>query len=297
MKNLLTVFLTIVLAPSLVFGQDEIIPLYDDIPCSNDLQEHVSIDARIGRVISKVHQPELWVYNPKDQFNEDAGVMICPGGGYTVLAWDWEGTEMAEWLNELGITAYVLKYRLPHWETDVCNSEVALLDAKKAMEIIRSRSSIDQISPERIGVMGFSAGGHLASTLSTHFEAPNRPNFSILMYPVISMDTAIYHGGSKNNLIGKDASQETIDFYSNDLQVKSNTPKTFLVHAEDDLVVPKENTLRYANALKRKRIKHEVHLFPTGGHGFALGTKKDATDTWPALCEAWLRKNNYLKTK
>jgi len=259
------------------------------IPLSipNNLQEE-AISSDIVR-INKVQVPQLEVYLPNKKGATGQAVIICPGGGYSILAYDWEGTDIAKLFNAHGIAAFVLKYRLPDSLSSSAPDQVPLMDAKQAMHIVRSRAGEWNINPNKIGIMGFSAGGHLASTLSTHFEESTRPNFSILIYPVISMDKHIAHMGSRNNLIGKNPTDEMIKLYSNELQISSKTPPTFIVHATDDNAVPVENSLNYYQGLKKNGVSAEMHIFPTGGHGFALGLGKGSLEKWPSLLFDWMK--------
>ena len=259
------------------------------IPLSipNNLQEE-AISSDIVR-INKVQVPQLEVYLPNKKAATGQAVIICPGGGYSILAYDWEGTDIAKLFNAHGIAAFVLKYRLPDSLSSSAPDQVPLMDAKQAMHIVRSRAGEWNINPNKIGIMGFSAGGHLASTLSTHFEESTRPNFSILIYPVISMDKHIAHMGSRNNLIGKNPTDEMIKLYSNELQITSKTPPTFIVHATDDNAVPVENSLNYYQGLKKNGVSAEMHIFPTGGHGFALGLGKGSLEKWPSLLFDWMK--------
>jgi len=259
------------------------------IPLSipNNLQEE-AISSDIVR-INKVQVPQLEVYLPNKKGATGQAVIICPGGGYSILAYDWEGTDIAKLFNAHGIAAFVLKYRLPDSLSSSAPDQVPLMDAKQAMHIVRSRAGEWNINPNKIGIMGFSAGGHLASTLSTHFEESTRPNFSILIYPVISMDKHIAHMGSRNNLIGKNPTDEMIKLYSNELQITSKTPPTFIVHATDDNAVPVENSLNYYQGLKKNGVSAEMHIFPTGGHGFALGLGKGSLEKWPSLLFDWMK--------
>jgi acetyl esterase/lipase len=259
------------------------------IPLSikNNIQEK-SISTDIVR-IGKVQVPQIEVYLPNKKGATGQAVIICPGGGYSILAYDWEGTDIAKLFNAHGIAAFVLKYRLPDSLSSTAPDQVPLLDAKQAMRIVRSRADEWNINPDKIGIMDFSAGGHLASTLSTHFEETTKPNFSILIYPVISMDKNIAHMGSRNNLIGKHPSDEMIKLYSNELQITPKTPPTFIVHATDDNGVPVENSLYYYQGLKKNGVPAEMHIYPTGGHGFGLALGKGALASWPSLMIAWLK--------
>ncbi len=291
-------------------AQDMTIPLYPEgIPCENDLSQEVWEVGSTGRRISKVHEPSISVFLAPTHVANGTSILICPGGGYTVLAWDWEGTRMAEWYNRMGVSAFVLKYRLPHWESPECRGKVALMDAQRAMRLIRSRAGSFQLDPNRVGVMGFSAGGHLASTLSTHFDQresdaaqmvdmyPCRPDFSILMYPVVSMDTTFGHRGSGRNLLGDHPSKEMQLYYSNEKQITNETPPTILIHASDDLSVPAENSIVYYQALIKHDVSAAMHIYHSGGHGFSFAEDMGAVSGWPTACEAWMREQGLLNPK
>jgi acetyl esterase/lipase len=259
------------------------------IPLSikTDIQE-VSESTDIIR-ISKVQVPQLDVFLPNKKGATGQAVIICPGGGYSRLAYDWEGTDIAKLFNAHGIAAFVLKYRLPDSLSSTTPDQVPLLDAKQAMRIVRTRAVEWNISPNKIGIMGFSAGGHLAATLSTHFDNNTRPDFSILIYPVISMDKSIAHMGSRTNLIGAKPTDDMIRLYSNELQINAQTPPTFILHATDDNAVPVENSLIFYQGLKKNNVPVEMHIFPTGGHGFALALGKGTLEKWPSLLFDWMK--------
>jgi acetyl esterase/lipase len=253
----------------------------------NNIQEQVERTDMIR--IGKVQVPQLEVYLPNKKSASGQAVIICPGGGYAILAYDWEGTDIAKLLNAKGIAAFVLKYRLPDPLSSTAPDQVPLMDAKQAMRIVRARATEWNVNQNKIGIMGFSAGGHLASTFSTHFEENTKPNFSILIYPVISMDKSITHMGSRNNLIGNNPTNAMITWYSNELQVTSNTPPTFLIHATDDDVVPVENSLLYYQALKVNKVPTEMHIYPAGGHGFGLANGNKSLESWPSLMIEWIK--------
>jgi len=253
----------------------------------NNIQEQVERTDMIR--IGKVQIPQLEVYLPNKKSASGQAVIICPGGGYAILAYDWEGTDIAKLLNAKGIAAFVLKYRLPDPLSSTAPDQVPLMDAKQAMRIVRARATEWNVNQNKIGIMGFSAGGHLASTFSTHFEEDTKPNFSILIYPVISMDKSITHMGSRNNLIGNNPTNAMIKWYSNELQVTSNTPPTFLIHATDDDVVPVENSLLYYQALKVNKVPTEMHIYPAGGHGFGLANGNKSLESWPSLMIEWIK--------
>ncbi|MEZ4995442.1 MAG: alpha/beta hydrolase [Saprospiraceae bacterium] len=288
-------------------AQEMTLPLWPEgIPCEND-QEIEVVERDIGRVISKVHEPEMVVYLPPVDQRNGTGVVICPGGGYTILAWDWEGTKMAEWFNSFGVAAFVVKYRLPHWETEDCRDKVALMDAQRAMRIVRSHAGEWQLDAGRIGVMGFSAGGHLASTLSTHFDYGDttataavdqmscRPDFSILMYPVITMDTSFTHMGSHNNLIGENPTEEQEIHFSNEKQVSAETPPAILIHADDDKSVVPENSIAYYLALRKYHIPATMHIFPGGGHGFSMAEGMGTTEQWTEMVKGWMKSRGLME--
>ena len=289
MKHLFTLLILVSTINS--FSQTMKINLWPEgsIPLSikNNIQEQ-SISTDIVR-IGKVQVPQIEVYLPNKKGATGQAVIICPGGGYSILAYDWEGSDIAKLFNAHGIAAFVLKYRLPDSLSSTAPDQVPLLDAKQAMRMVRSRAGEWNINPDKIGIMGFSAGGHLASTLSTHFDETTKPNFSILIYPVISMDKNIAHMGSRNNLIGKHPSDEMIKLYSNELQITPKTPPTFIVHATDDNGVPVENSLYYYQGLKKNGVPAEMHIYPTGGHGFGLALGKGALASWPSLMIAWMK--------
>lgn len=252
--------------------------------------------------ISNVTVPTLTVYPATKKATSGAAIMICPGGGYSILASGHEGADVARWFNEQGITAFVLKYRLPDDRIMTKPAEVPLLDAMQGMVLIRQQAARFNIDPNKIGVIGFSAGGHLASTLSTHYyqgQGANeqaRPNFAILLYPVVTFGEKA-HAGSREKLLGKNASAAQVAYYSNELQVTKQTPVTFLVHSMDDNVVPVENSIDYYLALKKSNVPAEMHLYPTGGHGYALRItdKGSSVSGWPEACRGWLRSLGYIQ--
>lgn len=256
-----------------------------------------------GQVIrvSKVTIPTLSVFLPDEDKSNGTAVVICPGGGYSHLAIDKEGFKVAKWLNTLGITAFVLKYRLP---SDLIMEDKTigpLQDAQEALRTIRRNAEKWKINPKKIGIMGFSAGGHLASTLSTHYNdevyshdtISAKPDFSILIYPVISMEQNITHKGTKTSLLGNTPSQDLVEQYSNDQQVDSLTPPAFLTHATDDKTVPVENSINYYMALKNNGVSAEMHIYEKGGHAFGLGVG-DTSLYWTKQCERWLKANQFL---
>lgn len=241
---------------------------------------------RIARVIN----PTITIYFPeKEKFNGTA-VIICPGGGYGRLSVDNEGSDIAGWLNQNGITAILLKYRLPNDSIMQDKSMGPLQDLQEAMRLVRRHAPEWKIDPGKIGVIGFSAGGHLASTLSTRFNEKiydsdsisARPDFAILGYPVITMSEINTHAGSRNNLLGKSPDPAVVEYFSNELHVLKNTPPTFIFQAENDKTVPVQNSIDYFTALKNKSVVAELHIYPKGGHGFGLAKNGGTESTWPA---------------
>lgn len=289
MKYVFTLLISISTLNS--FSQNMKINLWPDGSIPQSIQNHIQEQVESTDIvrISKVQVPQLEVYIPNKKGATGQAVIICPGGGYARLAYDWEGTDIAKLFNAHGIAAFVLKYRLPDSLASNHPDQVPLLDAKQAMQIVRTRAADWNINPQKIGIMGFSAGGHLAATLSTHFDQSSRPDFSILIYPVISMDKNIAHMGSRNNLIGTDPTEALIKLYSNELHISAQTPPTFILHATDDIVVPVENSLNYYQGLKKNAVPVEMHIFPSGGHGFALALGKGALEKWPALLLNWMK--------
>jgi acetyl esterase/lipase len=282
------------------FAQNEF-PLYNGtVPNSKPagILEKKDVDGILR--ISNVTNPTLTVYPAKGNAS-GAAVVICPGGGYSILAVGHEGSEVANLLASWGITAFVLKYRLPSDAIMQDKSIGPLQDAQRAIQLVRERAAEWKIDPQKIGIMGFSAGGHLASTAGTHFttaviDNPQhtslRPDFMILGYPVISFADSICHKGSKVNLIGKKPSQEQVALYSNELQITQQTPPTFLVHAEDDKTVPVQNSLYFYESLLHHGVPAEMHLYPKGGHGFGLHNKT-TPDEWSERLHNWLKGNGW----
>ena len=233
-------------------------------------------------------------------------VIICPGGGYWALAYDLEGTDIARYLNSIGVVGIVLKYRLPTYGNVIEPHKAPLMDAQRAMRLVRFNARKWNIDTAKIGIMGFSAGGHLASTLGTHFDRGNkasadsieriscRPDFMILMYPVISFTEACTHKGSREALLGKNPDKALVAYYSNELQVTKDTPPAFFVHADNDRGVPVENSLLMYKALRANGIPAELHILSEGNHGFGLGLINNHIASWAENLKLWL---NWLNKK
>ena len=287
----------------LSYAQDVTVPLWaaGKVPNYQKTDEVEKSESTDIVRISKVQSPEIAVFLPAKKNSTGQAIIICPGGGYAYLAYNWEGTDVAKLLNAKGITAIVLKYRLPNSKSNITPNLSPLMDAKRAMRMVRANADKWGVKKNNIGIMGFSAGGHLASTLATHFDdgdrnskdsieqQSSRPDFAVLVYPVISMDKKITHMGSHNNLIGENADAALSNLYSNELQVTKQTPPTFLLHATDDKAVPVENSLRFYQSLKDNGVPVEMHIFLTGGHGFGLALGKGALETWTDLLIMWMR--------
>ncbi len=287
------------------FAQNTILPIWpNDIPNSikTDEKEEV-VSADIIR-IAKVQVPQIEVYLPAKKIATGQAVLIFPGGGYSKLAYDWEGTDFAKLLNAKGIAGIVVKYRLPSSKSQTEIHKVPLQDAQRALRTVRSKAAEWNIDPDKIGILGFSAGGHLASTLGTHYNEEvypkkdaidnlsARPDFMTLAYPVITMGEPNTHGGSRKKLLGENPSQKMVDHFSNELQVTADTPPTFLLHATDDPGVPVENSLLFYAALRKNKVPTEMHIYPTGGHGFALGLQDPHLATWTDQWVGWLNSLN-----
>ncbi len=298
-KNQILATLSLIITT--MISAQTIIPLYkgaipNSKPCN--VVENSPIPGRMGGITV----PVLYAYLPEKRDSAKAAVIICPGGGYARLAIDHEGYQVAEAFNKQGIAAFVLKYRQPIDTACIENPEtVALMDAQQAIKLVRDRASEFNINPNNIGLMGFSAGGHLASTLGTHYSKsliPNtektnlRPDFLVLAYPVISFTDTLAHKGSRDNMLGKHPSREKIELYSNELQVTPNTPPTFLIHAADDKAVKVENSLEFFLSLKRNNVPTEIHILQKGGHGFGLHNKDEPND-WLDWVFVWMKANKF----
>lgn len=301
MKKIFFALLTL-LSSHMLLAQNHIVPLWEGTPPLQKKMELEEKTVQEGIVrISNVQTPTLEVYLPTKSIQNGQAVLIFPGGGYKILAYDWEGTDFAKWLNSEGIVGIVVKYRLPDSPSLTDPKEVPLLDAQRAMRMVRQYAEEWGINPEKVGVMGFSAGGHLASTLSTQYdhqldlpkdtidELSARPDFSVLVYPVISFRDKSVHSGSSKALIGENPSQDLLDRFSGELNVNADTPPTFLVHAQDDKGVPVRNSLLYYEALTNADVPASMHLYPTGGHGFAFGLGKGTVENWRNELLTWLK--------
>jgi len=251
------------------------------------------------RGIQEKDKPSLTICLPPADKAVGSAVVVCPGGGYGHLAVGHEGHEITAWLNSFGVAGFIVKYR---HRGNGFGHPAPLQDAQRAVAVVRSRAADFGIRPDRIGIMGFSAGGHLASSVGTHFHTgdPNaadplarvsvRPDFMILVYPVISFTEPFSHRGSMRNLLGKDPDPKLVSLFSNEKQVTKNTPPTFLIHGGPDRVVPPQNSIAFYLALKKAGVPAELHIYEQGGHGFGLGPGRTvpATAAWPKACQAWM---------
>jgi acetyl esterase/lipase len=282
-------------------AQNITLPLWNGTPPLQkemDLKEEVVSEGIVR--IGNVQIPTIEVYLPAKQIATGQAVVIFPGGGYGILAYDWEGTDFAKWLNSQGIAGIVVKYRQPKSASLTDPKEVPLMDAQRAIRLVRQNASDWNIASSKVGVMGFSAGGHLASTLSTQYShnvdrtmdaidaLSARPDFSILVYPVITFVNPAIHSGSMKALLGDLDTDDLKKRFSAELNVTEETPPTFLVHAGDDTGVPVENSLLYYAALRTKRVAASLHVYPNGGHGFAFGLGKGPVENWRNVLLDWM---------
>jgi acetyl esterase/lipase len=295
-KILLALFFT-----TSLMAQD-FIPLYPaGVPNSKPVvNKQSAIKGKDGiERISKVSIPTYRFFPATNSKEPRACVVICPGGGYRILASSHEGYDIAAKFNEIGVSALVLYYRLPEDSAQIEKKYAPLQDAQTAIALVRTNSVKWNIDPAKVGIMGFSAGGHLAATAATHFSKDYsglhaglnlRPDFQILLYPVISM-RPFGHGGSKQSLLGKNPTEEELALFSNEEQVTPQTPKAFLVHASDDNAVPMKNSLLYVERLTENKVPVDLHVYAKGGHGFGLNNKTTSGDLWFDRLTSWLKAN------
>ena len=251
-------------------------------------------------------KPTLTIYLPPKDKATGAAVVICPGGGYGNVAMEHEGHQVAQWLNSCGVAGFILDYR--HRKKGY-GHPAPLQDAQRAIRTVRANAAEWGVKPDRIGILGFSAGGHLAATAATHFDkgsadaadpidrASCRPDFAVLIYPVISFTEWYTHKGSRKNLLGDDPDPKLVESLSNEKQVTPETPPTFLIHTSGDTGVPAENSVAFYLALRKAKVPAEMHIFLKGEHGFGLGRKGEAASAWPGLCEQWMRAIGVLEKR
>lgn len=298
--------LSLLLLSSIIYSmaQDYQLKLWPDGPPNKNTppgEEKFYIERGTGRY-ENISEAELFVYLPEEKKNTGTAVVICPGGGYRIEAIQHEGFMMAQYLKEHGIAGIVLKYRLPYGQPDI-----PLTDALQAIRFVRSKAKEWGLDPGRVGIAGSSAGGHLASTAGTHYDMGNpdsddparrlssRPDFMLLLYPVISFDEKIGHMGSRQNLIGTTNNWDLASQYSNELHVNEKTPPAFLVLADDDKSVDPENSIRFYLALNRHQVPAEMHIFQQGGHGFGMNKINKPAEQWPDLFIQWMKSMNFIK--
>lgn len=294
--NKLKFLIFLLIVSSYNISAQEIIDLYKG-PIPNSRQSSIKEPAAgaPGGSVTVVIKPTLELYLPDKSVATGCAVVICPGGAYRMLAYQGEGVRTARELMKRGISVFLLKYRLPLDSTMVDKTIGPLQDAQQAIKTVRENAALYGIDINRVGIMGFSAGGHLASTAATHFEKPViensnntnlRPDFAILIYPVISMQENLTHADSRANLLGKNPSKELVDYYSNELQVKENTPPVYLTHTGDDNVVDVDNSILFYESLRHKKVPAEMHLYAKGNHGFVLSKP---ADEWIVPILNWLK--------
>lgn len=289
MKHILYLIIPALFLSNALQAQLEI-KLYPDSPAeSNGIT--VPESYRDPEFIVNTSDPRMYAYPAAKKMANGTAVVICPGGGYVGVSQIKEGSEIAKWFNDLGVTAFVLYYRMPNG-----HPAIPLADAQTALKIVHQRAKEWNIDRDKIGIMGFSAGGHLASTVGTHFKTKtDRPAFMILAYPVVTMNKELTHAGSRENLLGKEPSDELVKLYSTELQVTKMTPPTFIVHAKDDGAVPIANSENLLKALNDNHVAAELHKFDVGGHGFGMRKKGIPADNWPDLLKTWLQTNKLIK--
>jgi acetyl esterase/lipase len=305
MKVILTALALAIMANFAFAQEGKTVDLYPKgVPGSKKAPAGTYIEKTVNTRASKVSNPVLIPFFPEKGKANGAAIIICPGGGYAFLSMENEGYSIARKFNEIGVAAFILKYRLPSDSVMVDKTIGPLQDAQRAIQLVRQRSAEWGINPANVGIIGFSAGGHLASTALTHFDKAVidnkdntnlRPDFGVLLYPVISFGD-IAHKGSRDNLIGKTPTREMLDLYSNEKQVTANTPPTFLVHAEDDKTVPVMNSMVFYQAMIKAGVKGELHTYQAGGHGFGLNNKT-TKDQWFDRLKNWMDANGWLAAK
>lgn len=281
----------------------EFVPLWPQGKKPNSNGKKIT-DSIFNERIWLVATPGIYCFVVPKAENNGTAVLIVPGGGYERLSHLYSGFNLAKWYNSIGVNAFVLIHRLPH-QQDLINKQLApVQDAQRAMRVIRTNAAQWNIKADKVGVMGISAGGHVASTLGTHAKDESaindsltaysyRPDFMVLLSPVITMGK-FAHGGSKKNFLGADTTKANVENYSGELQVSSFTPPTFLVHAQNDSTVKVQNSVLFYQSLIEKKINASLHIFPQGGHGIRLDENPGSTDQWLQLLEAWLKEMSFI---
>lgn len=287
-------------AASAAAAEPAVIPLWPEgVPA---LRPDAGAEQEENNRVRNVHYPTLTHFPAPAERANGTALIICPGGGYALLAIDHEGWEIARWCNERGITAFVLKYRMREY-----GQPAPLQDAARAVRLVRSRAAEFGIAADRIGVAGSSAGGHVAASVGTLFDhaaartgaeldaVSARPDFLVLLYPVITMEAEVTHAGSRTGLLGENPAPELVDLYSTEKQVTSATPPTFIFYTQEDRTVPVENGIRFFQALTRHGVPAELHVFERGPHGIGMRPGHGPASGWPRLLEAWLEMHGWIK--
>lgn len=298
-QAIFTILLLAVFA--LTTAQNLTLPLWPDgVPNTKPSDKKEVRDTSRSLHIRYVTNPTITVYLPEYTGKPLKTVIVCPGGGYSNLSYQKEGIDVAKMFQQNGIAAIILKYRLPDGDMQNNKSVAPLQDAQRAVRLVRSYAKEWNLDENYIGIMGFSAGGHFVSTLGTHFDfevykasdkadrLSARPDFQVLVYPVISMELGVTHMGSRQNLIGKEPTDSLVRLFSNHLQVTPKTPETFLIHSGDDGAVPVQNSLQFYSALLVNNVSAEMHIFPSGGHGFGLAKGKTHLESWSEILLDWV---------
>lgn len=291
LRLIFLIFLCMVFIPG---KTQQIIELYQKENQKTKLEEINNKQEHPDGLITKVNSPSLEMFLPSANETLSPAVIICPGGGYSVIVYEGEGISTAKKMAEKGVAAFVLKYRLPDPSS---NQNLPLQDAQQAIKIVRENASKWNINPDKIGIMGFSAGGHLASTLATHYHSlinnPKntslRPDYQILVYPVISMQDSLTHMGSRNQLLGKNPIAEDINNFSSEMMVDKNTPPAYITHATDDNVVDVDNSIFYFEQLRHQKVPVEMHIYQKGNHGFIFKQEK-----WTVPLFQWMKDSGFL---
>lgn len=304
-KKLVVVLICVIATIGSLSAQVQVIDLWNGkVPGAIQSDEFKqNVDTTAGWIDKhSIVKPDLYFYPAPAETATGTAVVICPGGGYSGLAIRHEGLQVAQWFNSVGITAFVLTYRQPDDAIMENKSIGPLQDGQRAIRLVRRHAKEWGIDPEKIGIMGFSAGGHVASTISTHYNekvydpvdsTSARPNFSLLIYPVISMDSTITHSGSRVNLLGNSPTPEQVMHFSNELQVNEQTPPAFVVHSLDDDVVPVQNSIKYVLAMKKHHVPCELHIYESGGHGYGMAPGGSTQAMWLEACLKWLEANRF----
>lgn len=284
MKKIYFLFVYLILAIPMSAQKMFEIPVWPDGAAESNGIEAEETTRGITIINSK--EATLYVYLPEKTESPTAAVVICPGGGYEALAMDHEGHKYAQWLTENGVAGIVLKYRMPNG-----HHEIPLKDAQEAIKITRKNAKEWNIDPQKVGISGFSAGGHLASTAGTHFDNDTRPDFMVLFYPVVTMEEEKQtHIGSRNNLLGKNQNNKSwVDYYSNELHVSPYTPPTLFLLSSDDTAVPPCNSINLYNAMKGNGVNATMYIFPEGGHGWGVNESFTYCNEWKTLYIKWLK--------